>query len=90
MAKKKEDTQSKNANSTDTVVTTDSNLSTIDANELDSIAESVVADDYMYKQCNGRYPDSDEETKLRKDCADNGFTDSQIDAAITKIAENCK
>jgi len=56
-----------------------------------SIDFTEVCYDYMYWKCSGQYPtDETEIERLKKSCQNSKFTDSQIDAAIAKLAENCK
>lgn len=46
---------------------------------------------YLYWKFNGRYPEDEADIADAKEyCQLIKFTDSQIDAAITKLAENCK
>lgn len=52
---------------------------------------SEICYDYMYWRCNGRYPEDESEITDMKDiCESSGFTNSNIEYALTKLEEKCK
>lgn len=58
--------------------------------ELD-IDFSDVCYKYLYWKFDGRYPEDENElTEEKEYCKTSKFTDSQIETAIAKLAENCK
>lgn len=59
-------------------------------NEL-NIDFGEVCYDYMYWKCSGRYPEDESEIEaMKQSCTNSHFTDSQIEYAVNKLAENCR
>ena len=79
------------------VRTTLENSDGFSRDDIDKALEELNIDfanvcyDYMYWKCSGQYPADDSAVEeLKESCSNSKFTDSQIETAIAKLAENCK